>query len=91
MRTYCVSLSLTHIHACMLETADGERNRLTFYREEKNGGGRYRKERKKKEKPGVILASKKKKVTESEEWVFFQRCSSVRLYVCKQARQRNLI
>lgn len=73
MRTYCVSLSLTHIHACMLETADGERNRLTFYREEKNGGGRYRKERKKKEKPGVILASKKKKVTESEEWFFFFR------------------
>lgn len=30
----------THTHTCMLETADGERNRLTFYRKEKNGGGR---------------------------------------------------
>lgn len=30
----------------MLETAEGERGRLTFYKEEKNRGGRYRKKRK---------------------------------------------
>lgn len=61
MRTYCVSLSLTHIHACMLETADGERNRLTFYREEKNGGGRYRKEREKKGKTRSYTSEQKEK------------------------------
>lgn len=67
MRT-CFLLSHTHAHhkeththsrMCMLETADGERNRLTFYRKEKNGGRRW--ERKEKEKPGVILASKRKR------------------------------